>query len=326
MTSIKQYPDGCVTVGIRGLYTPDPLEPRAPWTQDRIKLFAERTIRPDEWEKQLSTMGLSNVPNSHKAVRSPKGRKGITPHGRRLVKFAAAEIERRVGQRNTVLITTTLPPAFDSLDRDVWVEACRQFLQMLHRAMLPHGYANLIVSVTEIQEARQAKCGGLPLHLHIVLPGRKPGHAWILTPAWVREHWRDAIRNATGNDQEIDFGTSTRIEQIRHSAASYLGKYMSKGCKATKVVLEQGLGALLPPSWYSCTRMLRSLYKSRIRATSGVEVTEIALWMIDALADCFSWSKWVEITAPSGIVHRVGWIGYLKSEWSGDRFWNLLTS
>jgi len=324
MSTIKQYPDGRVTFGIKLTRKREPEEELPDLTQGKDAWDFMRVNNPDGYHEILPALGLSNVVNYHKPSRSRRGQTGISSHGKGFVKFAAEAVERRWGQRNTVMITTTLPPALPDLTPEQFAEAKRQFLQSLSRHASKHGFQHWIVSVTEIQERRWESMGGMPLHLHIVMPGRRPYGHWILTPRQVQDMWENAIRNATGNNEEIDWGTSTRIERIRKSASAYIGKYMSKGCSVTRKAMEQGLANLLPSSWYSGTRYLTKLYKRSIRSVSGQHVTAIGYWMIEALQECFSWAKWVEIPTGEGSKYVVGWVGILKQEWRGDKFWNLI--
>ena len=154
----------------------------------------------------LCTLESTNASISHKgeSARTPKGRKGITCYSRRQVRNAAEAIQQRWGKSNCTFATVTLPSLDDDDYRAVlenWAELVRQFMQMMKRHLVSSGLPGVMVGVVEIQTKRMRREKRfLPLHLHFVFVGRRPGRSWMVTPLMVREYWSRAIRNASGVD------------------------------------------------------------------------------------------------------------------------------
>lgn len=324
MDIMKAYPDGSVSFARLRCFTPDPLPPRQPLNRTNPGNWFRDELTPEQYQNWASSLGLSTLANSHSPARAQRGTGGITSHGRRLVRFGAADLQRVYGVSRLSFITCTLPEAFVSLGRECWAEAVRQFVQSVKRELVRQGLPSHVVGVTEVQEARMDKFGGCPLHLHLVVVGKRPKGRWALTPEWIRDKWRNAVVNATGNDKEIKFDTSTRIERIHKSADGYIGKYMSKGCKVTRQVIDQGMQHLLPACWYVCSNGLRKLYQRNIRTFSGDDVKHVFDFVLSACLECFCYFKWVEVPGADGLPMKVAWTGRLKREWSSDQFCELL--
>lgn len=199
-----------------------------------------------------------NIPPPPSEERQRRG-KSITPHSRRMVRSAAALLEEDFGRACLSFLTLTLP-GLGAIDlahaNENFAELARQFCQQLSRSLARAGLSTDYVCVTEIQEKRWANRNELALHLHIVCQGRESYKSkWKLRPELIRNIWERVLKNVLA--KPIECPAATRIERIKKSAKRYLGKYMSKGGKVLKDVVDSGLQDCLPPSWVRMSNDLR---------------------------------------------------------------------
>lgn len=327
MDNMKAYPDGTVTFSKLRRFLPDPLPKRKPPTE--AQQWAKSAIAVHGVEAALASapLGLSILDNSRKPPKSRRGLGGMTSHQRRLTRWGAGWLEEKYGRQNLSFLTNTLPAEFTHVESHMtaaqWAECCRRFVEELRRQLRRKELPDHVIGCVEIQESRQERFGGVPYHLHIVFVGKKRGTTWGISKEWCSERWEDIVRNATGNKEEINFGTATRIEKIRKSASGYLGKYMSKGAHITEVITAQGLQAFLPTCWNIATQALRKLYKKLTRQRSGNDVKAVFDRVINNYICLFAFSRFVEIEGSDGLPKRVAWHGRLKGEVSVNAFWSL---
>lgn len=243
-------------------------------------------------------LGSSNRLNSHKSPsenpdalvkRARRGQSGITPHGRLLVKNAAAYLEKVYGRSRLSFLTLTLPsvtvPESKSLSSR-WAEIVRRFQQELRRKLGRNLLPQLIVGVSEIQMKRYRETGVVALHLHMVFVGRQPGEDWAIRPEWFRETWRSCF---PVEFQSRSFASTENVVRVKKSVAAYLSKYLSKGlnCKDGEIEAEEVKGCL-PTSWYICTNALRSHVKRLIMSGEAASQS-VALIVEHALPECLEY-------------------------------------
>jgi hypothetical protein len=228
--------------------------------------------------EQPDYLGLTLLPISHRVAlglsdppgdRARKGARGITRHGARTVRNAAYLLEEKYGRQNLTFLTCTLPRIDDCAEYSAgreWAEILRIFNQNLARLLKAAGLPPTYVGCTEIQEGRYAEYGGLPLHLHLVFPGRRPFKSWTISAAQFRSLWRSAVLARCPEFNEANFKSSVDCQAVKVSAENYLGKYMSKGAPllATLLAEDPGLAEFLPLSWWSCSMNLRRAIGRRI--------------------------------------------------------------
>ena len=244
----------------------------------------------------LPRMGLSSVPNSHREDRhggtntfdetsldycgerfqpSPpphlkKGRHGITAHGKRMVRSAAAILQERHGHKNLTFGTLTLPALSQEqllLVSHKWSELKRQWSQELSRLLKRKGLDPDWVDVTEVQANRWKKRQEVALHLHYLHQGKRRGEHWAIAPSEIRDIWQRLLSNLLG--VEVDCSAATRIESVKLNAAHYLGKYMSKGGKVVNSIKDKNCEDFLPSTWYGVSAHLRREIKAGITTLSS---------------------------------------------------------
>lgn len=223
-------------------------------------------------------LGLSLLPNSHRVAlglaepppkRAKRGLKGISRHGARMVRNAAFLIQQRYGRHNLTFLTCTIPAVSETEQYEIalaWPEIVRKFVQSVKRLLRAAGLTGSVVGCTEIQGKRYEKYGGMPLHLHLVMVGKKPGQGWAIGADQWRSLWRNALRNEVGGLDEVSFASSVDCQRVKKDAAGYLGKYMSKGPGqiAAMVEADPGIAEFIPATWWICSLKLRRAVGARM--------------------------------------------------------------
>ena len=218
------------------------------------------------------------MPNSHKVLlgiaeptpeRARRRQNGISRHGARTVRNAAYLMEKKYGVDRLSFLTCTLPRVDATAEYRAgleWAEIIRVFKQGLTRLLSAAGLPPTYVGCTEIQMKRYAKYGGMPLHLHLVLPGRQPFKAWAISADQYRELWRRAVVARCPEFSEVSFSSAVDCQRVKSSAQRYLGKYMSKGAGDLKAIKDDdpGICEFLPAAWWCCSANMREAIKKRI--------------------------------------------------------------
>lgn len=285
----KVYPNGEFTVGYdatrRMKKHPEPKEipQREYW---RKRLLGTPDTRRALAISRAMDIGLSIPANSPKTRR---GSNGITSYGQRLVRNAAFLLEKKYTIKKLTFATLTLPGMsqedMDSVCLD-WSNIVKEVFKEIGRAYERNTQTKFTyVSVTEIQEKRYERSGEIGLHLHFVYVGkRKVADKWALSPSEIRGIWKRVVsRRCSG---EYDFNASENLQRVKKSAASYLGKYLTKGVMATRRIIAEGRSHLLPTAWYSIARRLSSavrrgvhrspqLAKAIVRNLSKAEISKV---------------------------------------------------
>lgn len=293
------------------------------------KKTVEVTPPPD----QPDYMGLSLLANSHRVAlglaqpppeRAKRGSKGITRHGARTIRNAAFLLEQRYGRDRLSFLTVTLPGAKESDQYHAgleWPEICRQFFQSLGRLLSAAGLPATFCACTEVQTERYERHGGLPLHLHVVFPGRKPFKSWAIATAQFDSLWRNAVLSRCPEFAEHSFASACQVQRVKKSAEGYLGKYMSKGADAVGRLLadDGGLIEFLPSTWWNCSLNLRRAIGRRI--TGGNTSGRALARDIRAGDTRIQFSKVIEVTIADGTSLPVAIVGRLSPEGRARYCW-----
>lgn len=215
-------------------------------------------------------IGLSIVPNSNSVQDGPLevrrlaryGGKGITRYGRHMVRSGALLLEQAYKPECLSFITTTIPgdAAITEIAAKEWSRITHRFMVSLRRELAMNGLPDYVIGCTEIQEKRFLASGGMPLHLHLVIVGRKgPRTNWKVTANRLRELWARAVLAVPSIPSGLDFKASVDCQKVKVSAASYLGKYLSKGSGAVESIREANpeLLEFLPQQWWVSTDAMK---------------------------------------------------------------------
>lgn len=220
-------------------------------------------------ESPLLVKSLKSSPKKRGAY----GRHGITRFGRRFVKNAAILLQRRYGKRRLGFATATLPDMdYDTLNtiNGSLSEIIRRFYQKLRRKYKKRGREFIYVGVVEIQEKRFQRTR-LPVpHLHFVFLAKdriSTGYT-CHTPEFYRA-WNESVNEIlvkSGKAKIMGIGRhrgSVKLESVRASASSYLGKYISKGCTVVKSMQEAGFDKF-PKQWWNASMQMKKMFRDSI--------------------------------------------------------------
>ena len=266
----------------------------------------------DESGQSIPALGLSPRAKSHK--RAKRGEKGITSHGRKMVRNGSYILQRKYGKRQLSFLTVTLPDVSREESIEIskqWGEVVRKYLQSLGRLLERRGIKPEIVACTEVQEERTARDGILGLHLHIVFRGRTHRSGWKIHYLEARKLWRRELERIVA--RPLDCSACENMEPVKHDAEQYLGKYLSKGLKSISSLIDMGFSGTLPAAWYSISASLRKQVKGAIEHLSG-ERAQLFVSLVEADMPFFLYKKPVEVTLADGQTIRVGYFGKILRE------------
>lgn len=222
-------------------------------TGDFHALRFEREVVP--------VLGLSAVPNCHKPLRK-HGLQGITSLGRENVKESAFLLEQRY-RRRLGFYTLTCPytdeESIYSYNKNIaYIQ--RSYFQEIKRACEKKNGTWSYVSVLEVQSNRFHETGTPVLHIHYVSPCYVPGTwDWLLTADEIRDIWGRVVSGVIG--RVCESSASVDCQVVKHSAAGYLAKYMSKGGQEMQF-LAQNAPDQFPSQWWSTSRNVRKALKA----------------------------------------------------------------
>lgn len=286
----------------------------AEWNRNLIKVHgAIEVLR----FKGVDPLGLSPLPKNHKA--SPRGQKGISAHGKRLIRNACHRIEIEVDKSLLTFATFTLPDVSTEESLFIgenWGEIQRVFVQKLTRALKKEGLPGEVVGAVEIQEKRFDRDDILSLHLHLVFKGRNKGETWGITPSEYNDLWKSVLQGYLFRSVETyDWRAVHNVQRVKKSVEGYLGKYVTKGVKSMSRVVERFGSGCLPSHWYSCTNSLRRRVLDSRVSLSAWDAKAIVSVCMDYPDVFFIYRKPIEIDMPSGKKITVGWFGRIKAEY-----------
>lgn len=262
--------------------------------------------------------------------RAKRGSKGITSAAKRQIKSCGKLLEEQVQRSNLAFVTLTLPALDESQMRQVcdeWSEITRQFCQSLTRVLARKNLSTDYVQVTEIQENRFQKWGQVCPHLHIVFQSRSHRREpWKVSKDDIRFIWQRTLENILG--VRLDCRYATRIESPRKSLSKELGKYLSKGGKVVRAIVDRGLGELLPSAWHGESKALKHLERSKRVERVG----EVATWFLRRLetlseaGDIAFRRIYARFKCPTTGIEReicVGAVGWFNSREAVNRVLNM---
>ncbi len=262
----------------------------------------------------LVRLGLSHPRNFDRNYKSQtrKGLKGITSLGKRRVRNAAYMLTRENGKHRLTFATVTLPNltgAQMSRVHKAWHECINFYRREVGRVLRGAGLTGEIVGVSEVQEKRYAKTSLPVLHAHFVFCGAARHSGWALSPSRHDYIWRKSIEHVLGESIR-ELSSACQLKSVTASAEAYLGKYISKGAKATASVVRQGWSEWLPRQWWNCSRSLVQRMEDAIaRFDNG------AGWLVnrgaDPSSDLFAFFSPVEATLANEDVVCMGYFGRL---------------
>jgi hypothetical protein len=247
-----------------------------------------------------------------KSEQPPKrnGRKGMQRKTQRRVHEQLCCFERLIPKELTTFGTVTFPDLGPELNEVLYTNFntfLSRFMQEVKRELQRHGLPPTMLAVIEIQPKRYERTGEPYLHIHYVHQGRLKGKTWVITTAWVRQVVQRLV-GAIVNDSIAS--PVVRLEQVKKSVASYLGKYMSKGGEMVEKALKEGFGGWLPGQWYRSTRDL--VHEVR-KCTAVVEDSDGSLLQSAAEKDPCVWDfvADVSVEVDEGVTRVLAYFGQL---------------
>jgi hypothetical protein len=218
----------------------------------------------------LSHVGLSLPPNSHSerdegAVR--RGVKGLTSHGKKVLRNSVWRIQRIHGRGRMAFVTLTLPGvSFEqgwNISTD-WARIVRVFFQRLGRYFEKIGLPTQYAACTEMQPGRVGSEGHPSLHLHFVCVTKRRGErGYAITPGEFRWLWASVVGPMC---PDIEFwGGVENCVAMKKDASAYMAKYLSKGSADMEPPRSDETGWSLPTSWYSVRLPLRQWVLENVR-------------------------------------------------------------
>ena len=282
----------------------------------------------DEGASALDLTLLNNLPTENPTgtpatEKARYGLKGMTSESRRKVRASAFLLQERYGRGRLSFVTLTVPPLPDAQSEvrlaSRWHDAIRYLLRHLKRLLLARGLPPTVVGVCEIQVKRYATSGQFPLHVHLVLVGRKRTRgAWGIHYSEFRQTWADILQGIVGSPIETRY--LENVKAVEKDAGAYLGKYMSKSQNEIQKVLDDGNEWMLPKQWWFSTLEMKKWLKSRTRR--GARCGELLESMVHEVWDNPGlypdlWLRKVSIRLDD-FEYTAGWIGKIPIPWVTD--------
>ena len=282
----------------------------------------------DEGASPLDLTLLNNLPGQNPTGTTPPekaryGLKGMTSQARRKVRASAYLLQERYGKSRLSFVTLTVPPLHDvQSERQLaarWHDAIRYLIKRLKRLLTERGLPPTLVGVCEIQVKRYASSGQFPLHIHLVLVGRKRSRGgWGIHYSEFRQAWADILEGIVGHSIETRY--LENVKEVEKDAGNYLGKYMSKSQNEIDKVLEDENEWMLPKQWWFSTKEMKCWLKSRTE--KGAKCGQLLEMMVHEVWDSPGlypnlWLRRVSIRLDD-FDYTAGWIGKIPLEWVQD--------
>ena len=282
----------------------------------------------DEGAPAIDLTLLNNLPAQKPTVTTPPekaryGLGGMTATARRKVRSSAFLLQQKYGRARLSFVTLTVPPLGDvQSERRLgsrWHDAIRYLIKRLKRLLHQRGLPRCLVGVSEIQVKRYASSGQFPLHIHLVLVGRKRSRgAWGIHYSEFREAWAEILETIVGHSIETRY--LENVKEVEKDAGAYLGKYMSKSQNEIEKVLEDGNEWMLPKQWWFSTLEMKTWLKSR--TTRGAKCGQLLEMMVHEVWDNPGlypdlWLRKISIRLDD-FDYTAGWIGKIPLEWAQD--------
>lgn len=204
------------------------------------------------------------------------GLKGIPSKAARKVRNGAYLLQKEYEKKHLSFLTVTMP----DLDRvtmkkvhSKWATLVDGFKRRLTRLLKSRGLDGEVVMVVEVQEERYERTGIPVLHIHAVFQGRKRFSSWAIKTTEFDAIWKTSLEDVS--ETKVDVKAACNVQRVKASAEGYMGKYMTKGCKTVKAIVEAGLEEWLPRQWWSMSRSLSQRIESQ---TVRLKDDAIFLW------------------------------------------------
>lgn len=284
--SARVFPNGEFGVGFvppRGISAQDRrYERERRYAEENATIELDVQISP---EGEVTHYGRKKVPGfpppklgiGAESSRVPKkyGMKGITAHGRKMVRNGGTVIDKAARakfghfpQMGTVTVPSYSPDTMKRICTH-WGDIVRKFFQKLRRIYARHLRAFDYVSVTEIQPSRLVNRHEVGLHLHFLFVAfRTSTGEWILPDGVVRQKWQETLEIYLGAG-DTSVPPNYRREGVTHSSAGYMAKYMSKGGNELRQVAEEFGEEWLPSQWWSMSTSVRRCIKALTIRSNG---------------------------------------------------------
>lgn len=231
----------------------------------------EREMSPSEyasaWDAHLGSSLPSNSHNLKDPGAPKRGTRGITSHGKRVLKNAVWRMQRLYGKRSLSFVTLTLPSVSYEESWYVssnWSEILRVFYQALGRELERHGLPKSYAGCTELQPERSQREEHPSLHIHFVCVGRwRSRGGWALSPGDFRRLWESSVSPYLS--QKYSWDACENVQMVKKDVSAYLGKYLSKGVSMDSPPRSDGTGWSLPTAWYNVNLTLRRWVLDNVR-------------------------------------------------------------
>ena len=225
--------------------------------QGREYAYASACVGPDlqVWavprhgEDDCPTLGLSLPRNSQNRPR--QGLKGITPQGRKTVRWSCQLMEDM--RRRLAMWTVTLTDAdyVQLAQTGQWPKFQHRIHDLLVRHLKAHGDPAIVVGVCEIGRERFTRTGRPDPHIHVITSGwgsRRPNGQWLLGPDVMDDLVAKACQYA--GLPSAHRPSASCLEPVRHSVASYMSKYLTKDLPVDVDQVDESVKSLLPHQWW----------------------------------------------------------------------------
>lgn len=288
----------------------------------------------DDWcDESDSSMGLSDVTNSHKSPSTKKkyiknsgqrsqisqkrrGSNGITPIAKRQIRSGVTIMQEKYSIYCMAFGTCTLPalrPEELELVNTHWSDIVRKFLQELTRELARCGLDTDYVYVTEIQEKRYKVWGQLCPHLHFVIQSRKDRFSDpAIHYSLIKRFWAKQLSNLLG--RKVECPAATQLEKMKRRKVGEMGKYMTKGSQIAKEAIAKGDGHMLPTAWSGMSNNMKKEVKSSIKILTGQEAEDF-IENLEILQDAGLLSYKPIFWTPPDIDRQVtiGFVGWVRN-------------
>lgn len=246
------------------------------------------TERVDTSIYRLVHLGMLS-PLVHQSVEScetPKSRKVLSSMSKRMsrnIRNGVYLLEQGKGGKEVLsFLTLTLPNlSTEGLKAccENWDSMVKRFFDWLRTALKSKGIPLEHVYCTEIQLKRLQDKGEYAPHLHVVFKGRTTRRsAWAITPKKARQEWARCIRAFT--DESFDTRALENLQRIKHSAARYLSKYLSKGSNIIPEGSPEAPISNLKTQWGGMARVVSQGIRKATQRYTGNGASRYIAWGI----------------------------------------------
>ena len=204
---------------------------------------------PRHGEDDCPPLGLSLPRNSQNRPR--QGLKGITPQGRKQVRWSCRLLEDMRRRLAMWTVTLTDEDYFALSTSGNWPKFQSRIHDLLVRHLKAHGDPALCIGVCEIGSYRFSRTGRPDPHIHFITSGwgsRRPDGQWLLGADVMDELVAKACQYAGLPSRHRP--AASRLEPVRHSVASYMSKYLTKELPVDVEQVSEEMKSLLPHQWW----------------------------------------------------------------------------